>query len=97
MEQAAGSLVSLRFSRGDESEADARSGDYLCDSRFAANGAAGFFERTRDAATPPEFLSTHPNPKNRVQDINERPNTQRYNLAEPQGTAFREFQHLMGG
>ncbi|PHK99464.1 peptidase M48 [Neolewinella marina] len=70
--QVAGSLLTLSFSRGDETEADERSVDYLCNTQYAANGAAGFFESIQDGPSPPEFLSTHPNPDNRVEAINQR-------------------------
>jgi predicted Zn-dependent protease len=67
-----GSLLSLKFSRDDETEADTYSVIYLCETEYAANGAASFFEKLINAgtATPPEFLSTHPNPDNRVENIN---------------------------
>ncbi len=67
-----GALVTLKFSRDDEAEADEYSVIYLCDTQYAANGAAGFFEQLLNmgVATPPQFLSTHPNPGNRVADIN---------------------------
>jgi predicted Zn-dependent protease len=65
-------LLSLRFSRSDEEEADARSVDYLCNTEYAANGAAGFFEAIQDGSSPPAFLSSHPNPEDRVEAINER-------------------------
>ena len=67
-----GSLLSLKFSRDDESEADEYSVIYLCGTEYAANAAASFFEKLINlgAASPPQFLSTHPNPGNRVMDIN---------------------------
>jgi predicted Zn-dependent protease len=64
----AAGLVSLSFSRTDESEADEFSVYYLCDGHYAANGAAEFF-RKLDGASVPAFLSTHPNPDNRVEAI----------------------------
>ena len=66
------SLVVLKFSREDESEADQYSVIYLCETEYAANGAASFFEKliAQGSVSPPEFLSTHPNPDNRVEDIN---------------------------
>jgi predicted Zn-dependent protease len=67
------SLVSLQFSRQDETEADTYSVIYLCGTEYAANGAASFFQKLTDqmGSTPvPEFLSTHPNPDNRVENIN---------------------------
>lgn len=68
-ELAAG-LVSLSFSRSDETQADEYSVRYLCDTPYAANGAAEFF-RKLEGASGPAFLSTHPNPDNRVQKIDD--------------------------
>jgi predicted Zn-dependent protease len=63
-------LTTLQFSRADETESDEFSVQYLCDTHYAANGAASFFEKL-DGASVPAFLSTHPNPDNRVQAIND--------------------------
>lgn len=68
-------LVSLSFSRSDETDADEHSVDYLCDTYYASNGAAGFFQKLIDngqSGGTPAFLSTHPNPDNRVGNINDR-------------------------
>jgi beta-barrel assembly-enhancing protease len=66
-------VVGLKFSRGHESEADEYSVTYLCSTGYNAAGAAGFFKKIQGkGGTPPEFLSTHPDPKNRVQDIEAR-------------------------
>ncbi len=69
VEQIALGLVSLKFSRSHEAEADAHSVLYLCNSPYDAAGAAGFFEKMLDRPNPPEFLSTHPSPDHRVEDI----------------------------
>ncbi|MDX1939914.1 MAG: M48 family metallopeptidase [Saprospiraceae bacterium] len=69
LEQIALGLISLKFSRGHETEADEHSVIYLCETGYNAAGAAGFFKKMEGEATPPEFLSTHPNPGNRVQKI----------------------------
>lgn len=70
LEQLALGLASLKFSRSHESEADEHSVLYLCNSSLNAAGAAGFFEKIKGkGGTPPEFLSTHPDPGNRVKDI----------------------------
>lgn len=68
----AASLVNLSFSRSDETEADSYSVTYLCPTKYYANGAAEFFQKIIDegAASPPAFLSTHPSPDNRVENIN---------------------------
>jgi len=64
-------LVSLQFSRSDESEADEYSVVYLCPTKYHADGAADFFQKIIDqgGSSVPAFLSTHPSPDNRVQNI----------------------------
>lgn len=68
-EQIALGLISLRFSRQHETEADEHSVIYLCGTDYHADGAAAFFRKIEGKDTPPEFLSTHPNPGNRVENI----------------------------
>lgn len=64
-------LAFLSFSRADESQADEYSVIYLCPSEYYAAGAAGFFEliEASGGSDIPEFLSTHPSPENRIEDI----------------------------
>jgi predicted Zn-dependent protease len=65
-------LLSLKFSRDDETEADKKSVDYLCGTIYQADGAAGFFtklQKENKSNSTPQFLSTHPNPANRVATI----------------------------
>ncbi len=67
----ASQLVTLQFSRDNEKEADESSVNYLCPTEYKADGASYFFQKIIDEgqSNPPEFLSTHPNPDNRVQSI----------------------------
>ena len=68
----AAGLASLSFSRDAEEEADKYSVIYLCPTSYEADGAADFFQKIIDqggSGGTPEFLSTHPNPDNRVQKI----------------------------
>ncbi|MFT5723194.1 MAG: putative Zn-dependent protease [Bacteroidia bacterium] len=69
--QVAKGMIGLKYSRNNESEADMRSVDYLYPTLYDARGAARFFEKIIDlgGSGGPEFLSTHPNPENRVADI----------------------------
>lgn len=69
MEQIALSLLSLKFSRSHETESDLNSVIYLCGTDYNSSGAAGFFKKMEGKGAPPEFLSTHPNPGNRVENI----------------------------
>jgi len=41
-------------------------------SSYDARGIAGFFIKLGDAPHPPQFLSTHPSPENRIEKINEK-------------------------
>jgi len=71
MQEIALGLASLKFSRDHETEADTYSVVYLCETNLNAAGAAGFFEKMQGRAQPPQFLSTHPSPGNRVENIRE--------------------------
>lgn len=74
VEQILTGLTSLKFSRNHETEADKYSVVYLCSTKYNAAGAAGFFKKIQGAGGggTPEFLSTHPNPANRVENIEKR-------------------------
>lgn len=71
VKQILGGLLTLKFSRTDEADADDYSVKYLCGTKYRADGAAGFFEKIQanGGGGTPEFLSTHPSPENRVRDI----------------------------
>lgn len=70
--QLAANLLQLKYSRNHESEADKYSVIYLSATPYQCNGAAGFFEKINASGNngTPQFLSTHPNPDNRIADIN---------------------------
>lgn len=70
-------LLFLGFSRSAETQADEASVRYLCPTDINAAGAAGFFQKieAEGGSNPPQFLSTHPNPDNRVQNIIEEKGT----------------------
>ncbi|MEN8224978.1 MAG: M48 family metalloprotease [Bacteroidota bacterium] len=64
-------LGTLAFSRDHEYQADEYSVNYLYKTSYDARGIADFFIKLDDAPRPPEFLSTHPSPENRIEMINE--------------------------
>jgi predicted Zn-dependent protease len=64
-------LLQLGFSRSDETEADLKSVEYLYDTDYDPRGVARFFERMEKGSNGIAFLSTHPDPENRVQKIME--------------------------
>jgi len=68
-EAVVGGLAGLSFSRANETEADGKSVEYLCGTSVNAAGAAGFFKKMEGEKQPPTFLSTHPNPANRISNI----------------------------
>jgi beta-barrel assembly-enhancing protease len=68
----ASGLLFLEFSRSQEREADEYSVRYLCNTPYRSDGASYFFEQLialGQGSGVPTFLSTHPDPGNRVRDI----------------------------
>ncbi len=68
----AGKLLILKYSRADETEADNYSVRYLYGTSYDPRGAKYFFEKLIAAGqtgNTPAFLSTHPNPDDRVSNI----------------------------
>jgi len=88
MEQIAAELAlglgNLAFSRDHEYEADSYAVNYTADGEWDPLGIAGFFERMEGGPQVPEFLSTHPNPGNRIDNINET----WVEIGSPEGQAF---------
>ncbi|MFT5778409.1 MAG: putative Zn-dependent protease [Crocinitomicaceae bacterium] len=69
LKQVTGALIGLKNSRKHETEADTKSVSYLCPTDYNAAGGGGFFRKIEEmgGARTPEFLSTHPDPGNRVE------------------------------
>lgn len=69
----AGGLL-LRYSRGDETQADVSGTQVLYDTGYDPRAMAQFFEKLESESkgkNPPQFLSDHPNPGNRVERVDE--------------------------
>ena len=67
-----GQLVTLKFSRDDELEADKFGVCFMNEAGYDPNEMVGLMQILQASETgnrPPEFFSTHPNPANRVQQI----------------------------
>lgn len=66
-------LGALKFSRDHETESDTYSVKYLCPTRYQTDGAHYFFQKLIDqgqgSGGTPTFMSTHPDPGNRVENI----------------------------
>jgi Zn-dependent protease with chaperone function len=66
--------VLLKYSRGAETQADVMGTQVLYDSGYDPRAMAQFFEKLNQdtkGKNPPEFLSDHPNPENRVERVDE--------------------------
>ena len=69
LKQVTTGLIGLKFSRSHESEADQKSVEYLCPTDYNAAGGAGFFKKIQEmgGSGTPAFLSTHPDPGDRIE------------------------------
>ena len=66
--------VLLHYSRSDETQADVLGTQILYDSGYDPRAMAQFFEKLEaetQGKNPPQFLSDHPNPGNRVERVDE--------------------------
>lgn len=73
--QVVGGLISMRYSREQEREADRTGLDYLVRAGYDPNAAVQALSIIREQAgsgAPPEFLSTHPDPEGREEDLQRR-------------------------
>ena len=69
-----GSLINLRYGRQDELEADRFGVKLMTEAGYDPRALTGVMEilaSSREGGGPPEFLSTHPDPGNRKQRIEE--------------------------
>jgi beta-barrel assembly-enhancing protease len=67
-----GQLINLKFGRDDELEADTLGVCFMNDTGYDPNEMTSVMQVLASAQTgnrPPEFFSTHPNPENRIQRI----------------------------
>ncbi|MGJ3235876.1 M48 family metalloprotease [Marivirga sp.] len=96
--QIAGTAAGLSFSREFEEEADEKSVEYLANTPYACNGAYSFFQKLLDegqAGGTPEFLSTHPDPENRIDDINTKADELGCNTTPLAPATYEEFKNLL--
>jgi len=93
--QVATAVVGLKFSRTHEREADKFSVFYLCNSNYNAAGCAGFFKKMKGRPSPPVFLSSHPDPGNRVQDITKQAQALKCQQQNSDNTRFNRIKSLL--
>jgi predicted Zn-dependent protease len=91
-------LANLSYSRAAEREADDASVVYLCPTGYKSDGAAGFFEKMQtegDGGRTPEFLSTHPNPDNRIESIKQKAQEEGCNTTPLANTQYQTFKSYL--
>jgi len=92
--QIAGTAAGLKFSRDYETEADEKSVVYLAKTGFACDGAKIFFEQLEASGQTggtPEFLSTHPSPDNRIENIEKTAAEEDCNTTPSGGSGYAQF------
>ncbi len=92
-------LTDLSYSRDLEAEADDLSVRYLAESRYACDGAAGFFDkllREGENVAIHEVLSDHPDAAARVRDVQSAAQEARCSTEVGDQTRWLEFQAVLG-
>ncbi len=71
--QMVGGMWSMKYSRGDEAQADAVGAIIMWKASYNPKAMAEFFQKLEKEGGPggPQFLSDHPNPGNRVQAVDQ--------------------------
>jgi predicted Zn-dependent protease len=67
-----GQLVNMKYGRDDEIESDRLGVRFMAEAGYDPNALIGVMEilaASSEGAGPPEFFSTHPNPENRIEKI----------------------------
>lgn len=98
--QIGGQLAGLKFSRDYERESDNFSVMYLAGTDYyACDGAAGFFQKMQTLeqnGNPPEFVSTHPSPGNRIEAIQLKAQQQGCKTTVTPSTGYAQFKRNLG-
>ncbi|MBX3102754.1 MAG: M48 family metalloprotease [Bacteroidetes bacterium] len=91
-------LLTLSYSRGNETQSDEASVRMMCQMDYDATGTAGFFQKLIDqgsGGSTPQFLSTHPNPDNRVANITAKAQELNCTGAQTYQTRYLEFKNAL--
>jgi len=89
----------MKYSRGDESQADAVGATILYKAGYNPQGMVDFFQTmgSQGGSAPPEFFSSHPNPTNRQQAIQKQISQWPAQNFQGSNPAFEKLrQHAMG-
>lgn len=97
-------LLFLKFSRDDESQSDRLGAEYSTKIGFDAHEMAHFFKtleklsHSEDGEEIPDFMSTHPNPGNRYEKVNEHADEWQAKVVLPSYKVNREsYMELIDG
>jgi len=76
-------IIALKYSRGDEKQADMVGMNYMVNAGYSPYGMVGTMQmlQQENKIRPIEFLSSHPAPKNRMAYMTQKIQTKYYNLA----------------
>ncbi len=91
----ASGVMELNYGRDAETEADNCSVEWLYKTSYNPIGAAGFFEKIEKQGKGPgipEFLSTHPNPDNRISNMKKKWESLGGKKGNTYTERYREFQ-----
>lgn len=91
--------IMMKYSRGDESQADSVGATILYKANYNPQGMADFFQTmgSQGGSAPPEFFSSHPNPVNRQQAIQKQISSWPQQNFASDKTSFEKLrQHAMG-
>ena len=98
--QLAAGAAGLSFSREFETEADEASVEYLSQTPYNCAGARSFFQKlTEDGKTSgiPTFLSTHPNPRNRFENITAKAEAINCSTQSLNPPSYQDFRQMLPG
>lgn len=93
--QIAGTVAGLKFTREYEAEADDQSVEYLATTPYRCDGAKLFFQKIEASGQgggTPEFLSTHPSPEHRIEDITDKAIEIGCDTTATQNSGYQAFQ-----
>lgn len=62
----------LKYSRDHERQADSVGFEYMTKTAYNPRGFVSFFEKLQGGPSPPTFLSSHPNPSERIQTLKQK-------------------------
>jgi predicted Zn-dependent protease len=90
-------ILSLKYNREDEKDADIGGLDYMVRAGYDPNGMVEMMQmlESEDTVKPVEFLSTHPSPENRISYLNARIQTHYFNGVAGTKAGQEDYEHFV--